>query len=904
MRRNNKNSLDISIGIALFSVLVTALPLVTSAQICEYPLPIQRNIPNGNVMFVMDSSNSMNTAVYHDDYDPLSTYAGPFDPADTYEVAKTGVYGPDDFDNTLPSTPTASLVESDNSGAGLYPGNYLNWIYYAATDAQRASLPQATRIQTAKAVLTDIAIEHYDRIRFGVYIFHDGGDGGTLNSKVGSPRSNFLNQVAGVQAKGPGATAETLMDVSDYFAQTGNLAPIEYECQKSFVVVLTDGYPTEDLNVSIGDWDGDGNEPGTCASIGSSDPNTMNCSDYMDDVAGYMFERDHRGDLDGLQNLVTYVVGYYIDAPLLRETAANGDGLFLSASNVNQLSAALTNVLRDIVQRISAGSAIAVVSTEDQTEDRLYRTKYLPVKWYGFVEAFALPYSSGDSPVWEAGSLLAARSPASRDIFTSVNGNAIEFTSANADQLYLHMGLATEAEAIKVIEWVRGTDVPGLRDRNGWPLGDVVDSSPVVIGKPSGFSFDPDYANFRITHENRESAVYFGANDAMMHALRAEDGFEWWAYIPYNQLSELASIADTSYCHLYSVNQTPRVKDLEINGTWKTVLVGAERQGGNTYFAIDISDPTSPQFMWETTIANLHGSWATPAFATVPWHNNPVMIVGTGPNDVNYTSAVVMLDMSDGSLIWSDLLAVHTDLNKATSATTVDLDLNGVTDLAYMSDLSGRVYRIDLATYPPTVTTLFQTSQPIQSPPVLTVDYNNDVFVYFGTGKYLEVPDFDDTTPQTFYCVYDDHTGVAFSRSDLVDQTDGISPITNNDHGWYVDLEESAGERMTEPPAIVAEVVYATSFEPAVELCGYGGFSWLYNFKFRNGAAHDDDDDVSNDSTDRRVEEIGEGIASKPVVDVVNEDVIVQGSDTEIHVRDAKGTIQLMIVRSWRQRYN
>jgi hypothetical protein len=77
----------------------------------------------------------------------------------------------------------------------------------------------------------------------------------------------------------------------------------------------------------------------------------------------------------------------------------------------------------------------------------------------------------------------------------------------------------------------------------------------------------------------------------------------------------------------------------------------------------------------------------------------------------------------------------------------------------------------------------------------------------------------------------------------------------------------------------------------------------LYNFKFRNGSAHDNDEDVSNDNIDDRVEEIGDGIASKPVVDIANEDIIIQGSDTEIHVKDAKGTIMLMVIRSWRQRY-
>ena len=82
-----------------------------------------------------------------------------------------------------------------------------------------------------------------------------------------------------------------------------------------------------------------------------------------------------------------------------------------------------------------------------------------------------------------------------------------------------------------------------------------------------------------------------------------------------------------------------------------------------------------------------------------------------------------------------------------------------------------------------------------------------------------------------------------------------------------------------------------------------GGASWLYNGKWRNAAADDGDQDDSNDTTTDRVEAIGEGIATKPVVDLVNEKVIVQGSDTRIHVKDTKGIIRQLIVRSWRQLY-
>ena len=40
---------------------------------------------------------------------------------------------------------------------------------------------------------------------------------------------------------------------------------------------------------------------------------------YLDDVAKYLYEKDMRSDIEGTQNLVTYVVGFFIDDTLLSQ---------------------------------------------------------------------------------------------------------------------------------------------------------------------------------------------------------------------------------------------------------------------------------------------------------------------------------------------------------------------------------------------------------------------------------------------------------------------------------------------------------------------------------------------------------------------------------------------------------
>ena len=104
--------------------------------------------------------------------------------------------------------------------------------------------------------------------------------------------------------------------------------------------------------------------------------------------------------------------------------------------------------------------------------------------------------------------------------------------------------------------------------------------------------------------------------------------------------------------------------------------------------------------------------------------------------------------------------------------------------------------------------------------------------------------------------------------------------------------------------ALVAGVVYFTSFQPNAEVCGSGGHSWLYGVDFRDGSAPDNADGTENDVTEGRVEDVGSGIGSEPVFDIANEQIIVQLNDTRISVSDVEMEIRRLIVRSWRETYN
>jgi hypothetical protein len=87
-----------------------------------------------------------------------------------------------------------------------------------------------------------------------------GSSGGELIAPIGADVDSIVSAVDGQWAGGWTPLAETMEDVWDYFS--GASSPVEYWCQKSFVLIVTDGFPTRDSNNLSSDmrrnWDLDG----------------------------------------------------------------------------------------------------------------------------------------------------------------------------------------------------------------------------------------------------------------------------------------------------------------------------------------------------------------------------------------------------------------------------------------------------------------------------------------------------------------------------------------------------------------------------------------------------------------------------------------------------------------------
>ncbi len=166
------------------------------------------------------------------------------------------------------------------------------------------------------------------------------------------------------------------------------------------------------------------------------------------------------------------------------------------------------------------------------------------------------------------------------------------------------------------------------------PIGDIIHSTPVVVGPPPYFYTFDNYGSFKRQHavtNPRPKMAYVGSNDGLLHAFSLDDGAEKWAFLPRSLHSKLNDAAtgeaydpcSTSYCHRYLLDGSPQVADVygsfgALSKSWRTILVVGQRSGGTAYTALDVTSGDSPastnpdpaRLLWEFTDTDLGQSWS------------------------------------------------------------------------------------------------------------------------------------------------------------------------------------------------------------------------------------------------------------------------------------------------------
>lgn len=223
----------------------------------------------------------------------------------------------------------------------------------------------------------------------------------------------------------------------------------------------------------------------------------------------------------------------------------------------------------------------------------------------------------------------------------------------------------------------------------------------------------------------------------------------------------LAALATVDYQHHFYVDSTPTVADVDFaragvspstvaSGTfdWHTLLVGGLGKGGQGYYALDITDPTTmsgsetglaSKVLWEFTDPDLGYTFGRPVIAKTREYGW-VVIIPSGYNNVNGPVTnqgkgfLYILNAKTGAL----LAKVTTGVGTATTPSGLGYISGYTIDFAdytveqiYGGDLLGNVWRFDVsqssgATYPAPVAIAQLTdpsgaAQPVTAPPQIQV---------------------------------------------------------------------------------------------------------------------------------------------------------------------------------------
>lgn len=624
----------------------------------------------------------------------------------------------------------------------------------------------------------------------------------------------------------------------------------------------------------------------------------------------------------------------------LWHAAVNGRGNYLSAKNTQALMSGLRSDLAKIEAQTGAAASSATSTPNiTQNDNFIYSTTFVTSTWDGQLQAQTISTADGTinstcpSGCWFAQALLdAITNPTdSRNIqvWSPSQSKLVAFTFDNLDAtaqawftnactLLSQCGtLGASDQAIvnsgpNLVNYLRGETTYAnstvadffVRDH---VLGDLIDSRPAVVRDPRRHYADAagpggqTYAAYAAQYAGRQSTIYVGGNDGMLHQFDAATGQELWAYIPRMLLPQMVYLADIAYStqHRYYVDGSPEVGDVldtlgQVDGMWHTVMVVGLNDGGRGYFAFDVTNPASPRFLWEfctdgtlcmsasgaaRSDSDLGLSFGNAVITKRAYDHRWVVVVTSGYNNVNPgdgTGWLYELDPFTGqvldrvSTLAGNSLPAPSGPNPSGLAKITALANNPDTDntsrFIYGGDLLGNLWRFDLSTSPPTVSTMATLKDAAGKPQSITTrpdlgQVNNSTVVYVGTGRLLGLQDLQDPATlnppgswsyvSSIYALVDNGTNLGSPRtnSTMVTQTlssfgsaGNVRSVSGNavnipsNIGWMIDFP-SVGERVNVDPQLVLGTLIVTTNVPNSNACTAGGDGWLYQFGYASGGA-------------------------------------------------------------------
>lgn len=643
--------------------------------------------------------------------------------------------------------------------------------------------------------------------------------------------SSSTTEIKNIATQSP--TAGLLTKANSYLTAlgttSGNGCP-----QKKYVILISDGLPTQDLNAKL--WP----PLGSAAAIGYSVTATFNAD-------GSLNSTNHQALTDTISKIQTlktngistYIIGLGagVDPTVNPQAAATLTAMAVAGGTNNYYAAtdpqSLVNDLNTILISIQNGefttSAASVSSTQLNNGSVEYLASFVtndtPYQdWTGDLEAVKLDPNTGfptSTILWSARGLLdnlvagtgwsSSRIIATYDPVCEV-GKAFQWaslTTAQQSQLQPSDSLGQNR-----VQYLRGNTA--LEQRNGGAfrnrthiLGDVINSQIAYVGSPQSSYQSSSYITFANTYKNRPPVLYVGSNDGMLHAFSAATGVELFAFIPSGIFSNLYNLTASLYnqSHLFFVDGSPQSGDVQFSdNSWHTILVGGENAGGKSIFALDVTNPSgissetelAQSVLWEFTDSDLGLTYSIPQIAQIGANSSTpltfAVFFGNGYNNANNNAVLYAVNPQTGGTLAKINLCTSVPgicdptkpqgLSSVVAANSNGLQGEPVT-VVYAGDLQGNLWAVDVSDPSPSNWSgrlLFQAKdsggnpQAITTAPVVTLNPSyprrQGLFVMFGTGQLLTTPDLSNTQTQTIYGIWDKPlAGTSFTRTNLQSQT-------------------------------------------------------------------------------------------------------------------------------------
>ncbi len=326
----------------------------------------------------------------------------------------------------------------------MFTGNYLAWYYNDDLIENR------TKMEIAQDVVTEL-VANNPQIDFGMMLFNwndsNGRNGGRVVKHLSrmdlSDRDGLVALVDSLEPETWTPLCETYYEAYRYIAKPNNSAQSVFygdddrdripsrdpcsesdsgsgtcssdgsynsplgDCENLYVVVMTDGKPTYDLNANTH----------IRSLVGVN-----RCNDYMTDhdfdndgdldlqencmpkLAKYLFETDLDGQWEnGDQRVITYTIGFLTDQDLLSDVAEFGGGTYYTAFNAHELADAFQATLTEILSSNTSFAAPAVaVDAYNRTKSlnaeyiAMFRPASRP-RWYGNLKKLEMNTAHGST---------------------------------------------------------------------------------------------------------------------------------------------------------------------------------------------------------------------------------------------------------------------------------------------------------------------------------------------------------------------------------------------------------------------------------------------------------------------------------------------------------------------------